>query len=101
MIQRTTASKFPLANGFSYDFLVVGVGVELNPQSVEDFSEALETPQVGNIYMLDKAAKFFNIFKNFPGERALYTFPPGYVKCGGAPQKICWLSEVLFRMRGI
>lgn len=84
----------------SYDFLVVGLGVETNLNSVENLKEALQTDYVANIYDLDSAAKYKQLAHNFKGGKALFTFPPGYVKCGGAPQKITWLSEDLWRKQG-
>ncbi len=85
----------------NYDYLVVGLGVQMNPNSVENFTKALETPYAGNIYDLDKGIKYHELMKNFEGGRFVSTYPAGYVKCGGAPQKITWLSEDYWRTKGI
>ncbi len=84
-----------------YDYLVVGLGVVTNMDSVENLREALETPHVANIYNLETAEKFRRLADRFEGGKAVFTYPPGYVKCGGAPQKISWLSEDLWRGKGI
>jgi sulfide:quinone oxidoreductase len=84
-----------------YDFLVVGLGVEMDLGSVEGLAEALETGYAGNSYMLPYGRKFRDLAASLPsGGRALFTYPKGYVKCGGAPQKICWLSEDKWRSEG-
>ncbi len=84
-----------------YDYLVVGLGVNLNLNSVENLAEALETDYVANIYDLASSEKYRKLADSFEGGKAVFTYPPGYVKCGGAPQKITWLSEDLWRSKGI
>lgn len=83
-----------------YDYLVVGLGVETHNNQVENLTEALETPYVSHIYDLQKSAKFRQMADAFDGGTALFSYPTGYVKCGGAPQKITWLSEDLWRGKG-
>ncbi len=84
-----------------YDYLIVGLGIQMNYNSVENFSEALETPYVGNIYDLDSGIKYHRLMKEFEKGKLVSTYPRGYVKCGGAPQKITWLSEDYWRDKGI
>lgn len=84
-----------------YDYLVVGLGVESNLGSVEHLAEALQTPYVASIYDLKSGTKFKHMAQNFPGGKAVFTYPTGYVKCGGAPQKITWLTEDLWRGAGM
>lgn len=83
-----------------YDFLVVALGVEMDRGSIEGFDAALESPHAANIYDLGSAGKYRELAGNFSGGEAVFTYPTGYVKCGGAPQKICWLSEDLWRRSG-
>jgi sulfide:quinone oxidoreductase len=83
-----------------YDFLVVALGVEADFNSVDGLKAALETPYAGNVYDLNLSAKYRTLAKEFKGGKAVFTFPEGYVKCGGAPQKITWLSEDLWRRDG-
>ncbi|MDI6402783.1 FAD-dependent oxidoreductase, partial [Balneolaceae bacterium ANBcel3] len=85
----------------NYDYLIVGLGVECNLDSVENLREALNTDYAANIYDLSSAEKYRKLADNFEGGNAVFTYPPGYVKCGGAPQKITWLSEDLWREKGI
>ncbi|MCC5806809.1 MAG: NAD(P)/FAD-dependent oxidoreductase [Opitutales bacterium] len=83
-----------------YDYLVVALGVEMDRNSVAGFEAALETPYAANIYDLESAVKYRELAKSFAGGDAVFTYPSGYVKCGGAPQKISWLSEDLWRRHG-
>ncbi len=85
----------------NYDYLIVGLGVQMNYNSVENFAEALETPYAGNIYDLDKGIKYRRLMEEFEGGKFVSTYPQGFVKCGGAPQKITWLSEDYWRRKGI
>jgi len=84
-----------------YDYLVVGLGVQMNPNSVENFHEALESNHVATIYDLDQSIKYNKLMQDFRGGQLVATYPRGYVKCGGAPQKITWLSEDYWRTAGI
>ena len=83
-----------------YDYLVVALGVETDFESVEGFAEAMESPHAANIYNLESSRKFRELARAFTHGKAVFTFPRGYVKCGGAPQKITWLSEDLWRSAG-
>jgi len=83
-----------------YDYLIVGIGVEMNLDSIENLREALDTDYVANIYNLSSGEKYRKLAKDFNGGNAVFTYPAGYLKCGGAPQKITWLSEDLWRSEG-
>jgi len=84
-----------------YDYLVVGLGIQMNPNSVENFHEALASNHVATIYDLDQSIKYNKLMQDFRGGQLVGTYPRGYVKCGGAPQKITWLSEDYWRSAGI
>ncbi len=83
-----------------YDFLVVAMGVVADFDSIEGLSAALQTPYAANVYDLDSSTKYRKLAKSFEQGKAVFTYPEGYVKCGGAPQKITWLSEDLWRRDG-
>lgn len=83
-----------------YDYLVVALGVEADWGSTEGLADALKTPYAGNVYDLDSGEKFRHLVRNFEGGEAVFTFPQGFVKCGGAPQKITWLTEDYLRSAG-
>lgn len=83
-----------------YDYLIVGLGVETDWNSVDGLADAMQTPYAANLYDLKLSSKYRELAKNFAGGDAVFTFPTGYVKCGGAPQKISFLSEDLWRSQG-
>ncbi len=76
-----------------YDYLVVDLGVQMNPNSVENFHEALASKHVATVYDLDQSIKYNKLMQDFREGQLVGTYPRGYVKCGGTPQKITWLSE--------
>lgn len=56
---------------------------------------------VGSIYRLDYAYKTSKMRENFRGGKAIFTLPTMPIKCGGAPQKIMYLSEETWKKNGI
>ena len=87
----------------SYDYLVVSPGIRLRFDQIEGAQEALDDGQtpVGSIYTLEGAYKTSQLREAFKGGNAIFTVPPFPIKCGGAPQKIMYLSEATFRKNGV
>lgn len=56
---------------------------------------------VGSSYRLDFAHKMSRLRENFTGGKAIFTVPAFPIKCGGAPQKIMYLSEETWRKNGV
>lgn len=80
----------------SYDFLVVTPGLQLNWDKVEGIS--YDTLGEGNahcIYDFGGAQKTWKALQEFArtGGKGLYTDTYTKHKCGGAPKKICLLTE--------
>ena len=79
-----------------YDFLVLAPGIQLNWDKVEGFS--YDQLGVGNahcIYDFQGAQKTWKALQEFTakGGRGIYTDTYTKHKCGGAPKKICLLTE--------
>jgi len=53
------------------------------------------------MYTLEGAYKFSVLRDNFLGGNAVFNCPVFPIKCGGAPQKILYLSESTFRKNGV
>lgn len=70
---------------------------------IEGAKEALEDPNspVGSIYRLDYAYKASALRESFRGGKAIFSLPTMPIKCGGAPQKMMYLSEETFRRNGV
>lgn len=93
----TAASGPPI----EYDFLVVAPGLAVDWDGVKGLRGSLGRGGVCSIYGYDQAEVAANALQSFTGGTALFTSPATPIKCGGAPQKIMWLAEDLWRRRGI
>jgi len=88
----TTASNGKV----SYDFLVLTPGLQINWDKVEGIThESLGTGNAHSIYDYQGAQKTWKAIQEFAqkGGKGLYTDTYTKHKCGGAPKKICLLSE--------
>jgi len=88
---------------YSYDFLVLTPGLQLNWQKIEGLS--LKTLGQGNahsIYDFEGSQKTWPALQAFvkKGGRGIFTDTYTKLKCGGAPKKICLLTEHLARKSG-
>ncbi len=88
---------------FAYDFLVLTPGLQLNWGKVEGLSQ--KTLGLGNahcIYDFEGAQKTWPAIQAFvkKGGRGIFTDTYTKLKCGGAPKKICLLTEHLARKSG-
>jgi sulfide:quinone oxidoreductase len=91
----TTASSGDL----TYDYLVVAPGLVYDWSLVPGLGEAMDKDVVCSNYTDPEHT--WQVLKNFKGGTALFTQPATPIKCGGAPQKIMYLSESHFRKSGI
>jgi sulfide:quinone oxidoreductase len=101
-----------------YDFLVVGTGLQYDYERIEGMSaELVGQKGISSVYLNDPVAgtakggtATWEWFKQLraaaekasPSEplRAIYTQPDTPIKCGGAPQKILYLSDDFLRGNG-
>ncbi|VDK51738.1 unnamed protein product [Anisakis simplex] len=108
-IQRAVTEMQPQHNSvilddgseIKYDVLVVTPGLELRYDMVEGLPEALQLKGVNSVYLPHLAQKTNQELQAFPGGQAVYTFPNTPIKCAGAPQKIMYISDEIFRQRGV
>ena len=90
-------------NTFTYDFLVLTPGLQINWNLIEGMT--LDTLGQGNahsIYDFGGAVKTWTALQDFgrKGGKALFTDTYTKHKCGGAPKKICLLTEHHLRRCG-
>lgn len=84
-----------------YDFLVVSMGLQLNYNKIKGLPEAFDIdPQICSNYWPKTVRKTFPALQNVKEGNAIFTYPNSPVKCAGAPQKIMYLAEELFRKAG-
>ena len=87
----------------NYDFLVLTPGLQINWEKVEGITKA--TLGQGNahcIYDFEGAQKTWKAIQEFAqkGGKGIYTDTYTKHKCGGAPKKICLLTEHHSRKQG-
>lgn len=82
-----------------YDYLVVAAGLQLNYDKIPGLIEALAIPKgaVCSIYSPKYVNRVHTSLEEFKQGNAIFTFPNSPVKCPGAPQKICYITEHYFR----
>ncbi|NUO03409.1 MAG: NAD(P)/FAD-dependent oxidoreductase, partial [Saprospiraceae bacterium] len=76
------------AGEYSYDYLVVCPGIQLDWNKIKGLPEALGKNGVTSNYSFTTAPYTFECLKNFKGGNAVFTDPGTPVKCGGAPHKV-------------
>ncbi|KAL8609101.1 hypothetical protein ACOMHN_030442 [Nucella lapillus] len=85
-----------------YEYLVVAMGLQLNYDKVKGLTEALHTDRsVCSNYHARYVTKTFPALQDTDKGNAIFTFPNTPIKCAGAPQKIMYLAEEIFRDRGV
>jgi len=86
----------------SYDYLVVCPGLQLNWSEIKGLTKDIVGKHgICSNYSFDTVDTTWEMVRNFKGGTALFTQPETPIKCGGAPQKICYLAEDHFRKQGI
>ncbi|EGT53452.1 hypothetical protein CAEBREN_32809 [Caenorhabditis brenneri] len=77
------------------------MGDQLRYDMIKGAKEALETPGVCSNYSPFYVEKHYKEAMNFKGGNAVYTFPNTPIKCAGAPQKACYITDSILRQRGV
>jgi len=83
-----------------YDFMVVAPGIQIDWEKVKGLPEALGKGGVCSNYGYENAEYTWEVLSNLKNGRALFTQPNTPVKCGGAPQKIMYLTADHLRRQG-
>lgn len=84
-----------------YDYLVVCAGIQINWDAIAGLKESLGKNGVCSNYSYESVGSTWENIRNFKGGTAIFTQPVTGIKCGGAPQKICYLADDFFRQQGI
>jgi sulfide:quinone oxidoreductase len=89
-------------NSYTYDYLVVAPGIQLNWNGVKGLKETLGKNGVTSNYSFQYAPYTYECLKKIkPGDTILFTAPSTPVKCGGAPQKVMYMTADYLRRKGI
>ncbi|WP_457503234.1 NAD(P)/FAD-dependent oxidoreductase [Thermostichus sp. MS-CIW-25] len=82
-----------------YDYLIVAPGIQIDWHLIEGLPEALGKGGVTSNYSKDYAPYTWETIRNFKGGTAIFTYPATPIKCGGAPQKIMYLADDVFKSK--
>ncbi|CAI8725214.1 sulfide:quinone oxidoreductase [Brevibacillus sp. IT-7CA2] len=82
---------------FSYDYLVVAAGLQIDWEGVKGLRDAVGKNGVCSNYAYQTVDSTWEAIRSFKGGTAIFTHPNSPVKCGGAPQKIMYLADDYFR----
>lgn len=95
--------KVLLQNGsvLAYDALIVATGLELNWSAIKGLEGQLGKNGICSIYDRDTVEKTNQMIRSLKNGKALFIMPPVPIKCAGAPQKIMYLAEEIFRENGV
>lgn len=86
---------------YSYDYLVVAPGIQINWDAVKGLSESIGTRQVCSIYSYRYVDYVYETVRNMKSGTALFTQPNTKFKCGGAPQKIMYMAADTWKKGGL
>ncbi len=86
---------------YTYTNLVVATGILPDLSRVEGLRESMNKNGVCSVYNYDSAEYCFKKVEKLESGNLIFTMPMGLLKCGGAPQKIMWLTDDYLRRKGI
>lgn len=84
-----------------FEYLVVATGLTLNWDKIEGLRGNLGKNGICSIYQYDQVDYTASQINSFQGGTAIFVMPPVPIKCAGAPQKIMYLAENIFRNKGV
>ncbi len=84
-----------------YKYMVVAAGIQLDWDKIPGLKESIGKNGVCSNYSYQTVGSTWESIRNFKGGNAIFTQPGTSIKCGGAPQKICYLAEHYFRKSGV
>jgi|LakMenEpi03Aug12_release.lakeMendotaPanAssembly.Ray.scaffolds.fasta_scaffold19711_2 sulfide:quinone oxidoreductase len=82
-----------------YDVLVVATGLQCRWEQIEGLTDALGSHGVCSNYSRQFAPYTWQSIQAFQGGNAVFTMPATPVKCGGAPQKVMYMADDVFRSK--
>ena len=86
---------------YTYDWLVVAAGIQLDWDAVKGLREALGHDGVTSNYSFQTAPYTFELIRGLRNGRAIFHNPHTPVKCAGAPHKIMYLAADHWRRKGL
>ena len=99
--QNTVVTKS--GESITYDYLVVAAGLQLDWDKIPGLRESVGKPGTGvcSNYSFETVGSTWDNIRQLRKGRAIFTQPGTPIKCGGAPQKICYLAAHHFEKQGL
>ena len=86
---------------FTYDQLIVATGLKLDFHKIKGVEGQIGKNGLCSIYEYKEAEKTAQMLQQFKGGDAIFVMPPVPIKCAGAPQKIMYMADDIFRKNGV
>ncbi len=86
---------------YSYEYLIVAPGIQIDWDAIPGLAENIGSKGICSIYCYRHIDYVNECIQNMNGGTALFTQPNTKFKCGGAPQKIMYLSSDIWKKKGI
>jgi sulfide:quinone oxidoreductase len=83
----------------TYDYLILCPGIQIDWHAIEGLEDALGKNGVTSNYSKDYAPYTWETIQNFQGGNAIFTYPATPIKCGGAPQKVMYMADDVFKSK--
>jgi sulfide:quinone oxidoreductase len=84
-----------------YQVMIVATGLELNFDKIEGVEGNLGNNGLISVYQYDQLDSATKAIREFNGGVAIFTMPPVPIKCAGAPQKVMYLADDVWRQSGV
>ena len=85
----------------TYNYAVICPGIQLDWHKIKGLPETLGKNGVCSNYRYDQAPYTWKVIDALKGGKAIFTQPSTPIKCGGAPQKIMYLTADQLRKRDL
>lgn len=97
------AHRVMLETGESVEYqqLIVAAGIQIDWDRIQGLEGNVGRNGLCSNYAYDTVDSTWEAIRNFKGGTAVFTQPSTPIKCGGAPQKICYLAEHAFVRAGV
>ena len=82
-----------------YDVLVLATGLQCRWEQIEGLTETLGSHGVCSNYSRRYAPYTWQSIQAFQDGNAVFTMPATPVKCGGAPQKVMYMADDVFKSK--
>lgn len=83
-----------------YEYLVMAAGLQLDWTAIPGLAESVGHDGVSSNYAPEYAPKTWEFIREMKSGTAVFAYPAGPIKCGGAPQKIAYLAADYWRRQG-